>query len=265
MVSVLPRIEVILNKTIISTALIDSGCDTFALISDRLVQKLQVERIPIAPRPVQKATAHSSAREEIRIEWVAHFNMDIDGHQRGVFAYVIPGLRDDVILGIPWMELEEAVLEPRKKVIKMKFAGIEVGLLEEKGRKKGPRIESTDLREVSATGFTVCHRRLFKEGGKEALARTVCAISLEDINKALKPKVKGNPYELLPPVYHQYLSVFDPAQGKALPPHREGVDYEIWLEKDQDGKEKSPPWGPLYGMSKDKLLVLRKTLMELMD
>ncbi|XP_044718021.1 reverse transcriptase (RNA-dependent DNA polymerase) domain-containing protein [Hirsutella rhossiliensis] len=32
-----------------------------------------------------------------------------------------------------------------------------------------------------------------------------------------------------------------------------------------DGKEKEPPWGPLYGMSREELIVLRKTLTELLD
>ncbi|KJZ71398.1 hypothetical protein HIM_09186 [Hirsutella minnesotensis 3608] len=32
-----------------------------------------------------------------------------------------------------------------------------------------------------------------------------------------------------------------------------------------DGKETEPPWGPLYGMSREELIVLRKTLTELLD
>ncbi|KJZ69880.1 hypothetical protein HIM_10735 [Hirsutella minnesotensis 3608] len=32
-----------------------------------------------------------------------------------------------------------------------------------------------------------------------------------------------------------------------------------------DGKEKEPPWGPLYGMPREELIVLRKTLTELLD
>ena len=37
------------------------------------------------------------------------------------------------------------------------------------------------------------------------------------------------------------------------------------LEKDENGKEKEVPWGALYNMSRDELLVLRKTLTELLD
>ena len=43
------------------------------------------------------------------------------------------------------------------------------------------------------------------------------------------------------------------------------VDHRIKLEKDKEGQELKVPWGPLYNMSQDKLLVLRKTLNKLLD
>ena len=56
----------------------------------------------------------------------------------------------------------------------------------------------------------------------------------------------------------------DMESNKCLPPHRPGVDTHIKLNKDSQGNEKEVPWGPLYGMSRDELLVLRKTLTELL-
>jgi hypothetical protein len=44
-----------------------------------------------------------------------------------------------------------------------------------------------------------------------------------------------------------------------------GINYAIELEKDNGGREKEVPWGPLYSISRDKLLVLRKTLIGLLD
>ncbi|QSS72061.1 hypothetical protein I7I50_03115 [Histoplasma capsulatum G186AR] len=52
---------------------------------------------------------------------------------------------------------------------------------------------------------------------------------------------------------------------KSSPPHRgRGIDHTIELIK-EDGKDPQPPWGPLYSMSRDELLVLRKTLNGLLD
>ena len=53
--------------------------------------------------------------------------------------------------------------------------------------------------------------------------------------------------------------------GNLLPPLRLGVDTRVRMLKDQQGQEMGVPWGPLYGMSRDELLVLRKTLTELLD
>ena len=50
-----------------------------------------------------------------------------------------------------------------------------------------------------------------------------------------------------------------------LPPYRHGINYTLTLKKNKNGKKKTPPWGPLYKITRDKLLVLRKTLNELLD
>ncbi|KID93943.1 retrotransposon nucleocapsid protein, partial [Metarhizium majus ARSEF 297] len=83
--------------------------------------------------------------------------------------------------------------------------------------------------------------------------------SLEDIHKALEPKALTDPATIVPKHYHEYLKVFDQAEADKLPPHRD-CDHEIKL---QPGT--TPPHGPLYGMSEDELLVLRKFLQENLD
>ena len=50
-----------------------------------------------------------------------------------------------------------------------------------------------------------------------------------------------------------------------LPPHRPGIKYTFTLKKGENGQERNPPWGLLYGMTRDELLVLRKTLNELLN
>ena len=57
----------------------------------------------------------------------------------------------------------------------------------------------------------------------------------------------------------------DESSKECLPPHRPGVDTHVKLKKDDQGQEKEVPWGPLYGMSRDELLVLRKTLSDLQN
>jgi hypothetical protein len=47
-----------------------------------------------------------------------------------------------------------------------------------------------------------------------------------------------------------------------LLPHRPEVDHAIKLKKNELGKERNVFWGPLYSITKEKLLVLRKTLID---
>ncbi|OAQ57620.2 retrovirus polyprotein [Pochonia chlamydosporia 170] len=83
--------------------------------------------------------------------------------------------------------------------------------------------------------------------------------SLADIHKALEPKALIDPATIVPKHYHENLKVFDQAEADKLPPHRD-CDHEIKL---QPGT--TPPHGPLYGMSEDELIVLRKFLQENLD
>ncbi|KAI0991704.1 hypothetical protein K3495_g16483, partial [Podosphaera aphanis] len=54
----------------------------------------------------------------------------------------------------------------------------------------------------------------------------------------------------------------DEGGAEELPPSRGHLDHAINL-RNEDGKPLQPPWGPLYNMSREELLVLRKTLTEL--
>ena len=95
---------------------------------------------------------------------------------------------------------------------------------------------------------------------------TVFAVSIADINKALQVKRRTDPKEKLPNwIYQRFAKLFDYKEADKLPPHRPGIDHKIELEKGPDGKTPEAPWGPLYNMSRDELLVLRKMLMELLD
>lgn len=99
----------------------------------------------------------------------------------------------------------------------------------------------------------------------------VGAVTKHDITRALEPR-KTLSYEetkqILPEEIRIYTSLFldDKLQSSsALPPHRPGVDTKIKLVKDDQGKESEVPWSLLYEMSRDELLVLRKTLADLFD
>ena len=112
--------------------------------------------------------------------------------------------------------------------------------------RKSP-LPAIDLCAIGAPAFQLLSR---------SPAHSVHAISLRDIDKALSPKPRIDPRTKVPQEYHHLIKVFDQDEAKKLPPHRIN-DHRIDL---LDGQ--MPPNGPLYGMSHDELLVLKKELTE---
>ena len=81
-------------------------------------------------------------------------------------------------------------------------------------------------------------------------------VNMRDIEHSLKPKPEVDPATVLPSEYHEFLDVFSKKEADKLPGRR-SHDHKIPL---MNGKE--PTYGPLYGMSRDELLVLQKYLTE---
>ena len=71
--------------------------------------------------------------------------------------------------------------------------------------------------------------------------------------------------KLLPAQYYDHLPLFKGDMAAELPPHRPGINHTFTLKKSKNGQKKNPPWGLLYGITRNKLLILRKTLNELLN
>jgi len=90
---------------------------------------------------------------------------------------------------------------------------------------------------------------------------TVFSICLHEINLALhppeeKPKKKLVLEEYVPKEYHDFLPLFSEALAKNLKPYR-SYDHKIPLHKGF-----TPPFGPLYSLSKTELEMLKEWLEE---
>jgi hypothetical protein len=117
------------------------------------------------------------------------------------------------------------------------------------------------LRVTQATALSIQHLvRSLAVSNQLHISR----VSLDDIKRALQPKKHTNPKDKLPKHYWRWLDVFSQQLANKLPPHRPGIDHKIPLKRDQNGVEESPPYGPLYGMNREELLYLWKTLTDLL-
>ena len=81
-------VDACLNGERFVRGLIDSGCDSYAIINEKLSLSLELPRIKL-PKPL---ILDGVLGKQGRIIHVTYFNLDIYGHeQKGVFAYVILG------------------------------------------------------------------------------------------------------------------------------------------------------------------------------
>ena len=80
---------------------------------------------------------------------------------------------------------------------------------------------------------------------------TECFVITIIISKDNSPKLAKLLAQLVPPEYHEYLSIFSKEEAKALPPHCY-IDHAIPLI--EGGK---PPFGQIYSMSDNDLKELK--------
>ena len=91
----------------------------------------------------------------------------------------------------------------------------------------------------------------------------IFSVSLADIQKALTRKEYRDPVQYAPDWLMPVINAFNRQDAKTLSPHMKGIDHEINFVEGKTNDD--VPAMPLYQMSKDQLLVLRKTLTELLD
>ena len=277
-------IDTLVNSSFYIDALIDNGCLCYSAFSQELVRQKKLPRIPIKHRELKLAKNDTQKRH---IREITYIDLDIDGRKERVWGYVVKDLAYNLILGKPWMEHNDVIYLSRKRAIR--FGGKKHGLVvREKGwygagaphqvKAKVATIQSMKMiigchfsAEVNRARKATAKARRKREDPATTPANAITqvfAITMADINKALEVKTKQSDSDILarlPQSLKHQLPLFRDDDGKSLSPNRPGVDTAINLERDEQGREKEVPWGPLYGMSRDELLVLRKTLTELLD
>lgn len=197
--------------------------------------------------------------------------IDINGRRERLWAYIIPGLQYNMILGKRWAEDNDVVYKAGKRQLRIGRGHSQVRI-REAGWMDAPAVKgrTKEIREAKLVSSSVFAATVKRARWQDKRLHLFSA-SMEDINKALdkldaKSRIsKEDLIELLPDNMRDIAQHWLPDDDDALPPRRPGWDHTINLEKDSDGNTKTPPYGPLYEMSREELLVLRKTLTHLLD
>ncbi|KAM4054390.1 transposon Tf2-3 polyprotein [Hirsutella rhossiliensis] len=185
-------------------ALVDCGCDCYAVIDEALVRKLRIPFVDSKPREI------GDSQSQRRVSYPQA------GFDERVFAYVIPSLGQDMFLGRPWMERNHVVYDAAKQRMYHGRAGVTIRLIGQEEPAKIRAIRSARL--VSAAVFTAECRRAKRR--KKCNAISIHAISLSDIERALQPKPPVDPSEKVPAeVLKEFRDLFSPGEAMKLPPH----------------------------------------------
>jgi hypothetical protein len=244
---------------------IDSGCSAVACIGEDFAQLFPHEKL------VRHRTMVGFNGQESLTTHIAKVPLSSgpEGVHREVLpTFVVPGLKYDIILGMPWLKWHNPDINWSTENVTYSSKHCRRHCLASNGGypitfetvrralDNGPRIqkqiEALQEAAVPIPIGAVAFNHLSKRRDCQ-----IFAVSLHDIEKALKPKEIVDPRNKLPREYYEFLPLFDKTAADKLPPHRPGVDHKIELLPDTE-----PPTGTLYGMSRNELEVLDKTLKE---
>ena len=237
-------IDILINSITSTRALCDSGCQCFATVFEQFVKERGLDASSIQPRSLEQVM---TTKNRPMIRQIAVFIADIDGMEEKIVAYVIPGQIDNIILGKGWMERHDVSIRPAKGqiCIRKPFKIIV----------KSRAITSESIEEIRAKTIQAL------QASNEVVQ--IFSVSLADIQKALTRKEYKDPAQYAPDWLMPVINAFNRHDAMTLLPHRKGIDYEINFV---EGKPNDDVLAmPLYQMSKDQLLVLRKSLTELLD
>jgi predicted aspartyl protease len=263
----------VVNKYNTAKVLIDTGCDLYCMVDQQFAEETGMQRIKITPKRIRAFDG-----KEGTISEVAKMDLWADGFEQTLWGYILPTLDgNDLILGTAWMKDQHAVPIPHES--KLVFKGTDIEITSDEGRAQRVNIAAVSYRALQMMSRR--NKKRDKTGkatqdsppkvGKSPQTRPIkdphriMRVSLEDIDKALQGKTYPDPRRVLPPEYQEFADVFNAKSANSLPPHREGVDHSIDLVPGPDGKGPDPPFGPLYPMTKDELIVLKKLLTDLAD
>jgi hypothetical protein len=240
------------------TCMVDSGATGKGFISHSAAQQLGLKYKKLE-RAIELSGFDGKRKLESRVTHVAPLKMNYQGHQESISLYVTNLGKHDIILGLPWMKEHRVVLDYETCTLKCTALKCKDHYLRSDAvaeeQIKDP--SSEELRNKTQTSLDICR---IGTAPFYSLARKphheIFAVSMEDIDAALAPKIETEPSTKLPQELHDLLSTFSKAAANELPDHR-NYDHKIDLEP---GKKHG--YGPLYNMSRDELLVLRKYLDE---
>ncbi len=243
----------LVNKKSYAHILYNTKCLFYEIITSCFARNYNLQCIKIKPHTITEFDEPSNSV----VNEVTVVQININDHQksRTYFYVVFKLVFYDLILGISWMKQNEVILNADRAFLMIEFTETIVW-----NRKASAESKFNHVM-MSAMFFM----NLIQKKEEKWKKIEVFLTSMTDIEKALTSQKKIDLKTILSDHYHEFLNVFNHTMTEKLPPLRgKDTDHQIELKK-MNEKELKVLWDPLYNMTKEKLLVLCKTLTELLN
>ncbi len=243
----------LINKKLYAHTLYNTECLFYEMITSCFVKTHNLQCMKIKPHIITEFDEPSDSS----VNEVAVVQINIDRHQKSrTFFYIVFKLAFyNLILNLSWMKQNKIILNADKVFLMIEFTETIVWNREASAESKFNHVM------MSAMFFT----NLIQKKEEKQKKIEVFSVSMTNIEKVLTSQKKTDLRTILSDHYHEFLNVFNHTMTEKLPfLRKEDTDHQIEL-KEMNEKESKVPWDPLYDMTKEKLLVLHKTLTELLN
>ncbi len=251
--SVLFTISTLINKKSYVHTLYNTECLFYEIITFHFAKNHNLQHMKIRYCIITEFDEPSNSS----VNEVAVVQIDINRHQKSrTFFYIVFKLAFyNLILGLSWMKQNEIILNANRAFLTVEFTETIIW-----NREASAESEFNYVM-MSTMFFT---NLVWKKKEKQKKIE-MFSVSMINIKKVLISQKKTDLRTILSDHYHEFLNVFDHTMTEKLPLLRE-EDTDHWIElKEIDEKELKVLWDSLYNMMREKLLMLHKTLTELLN
>ncbi len=251
--SALFTMSTLINKKSYVHTLYNTKCLFYEIITSHFARNHNLQCMKIRPCMITEFDKPSDSS----VNKVAVVQIDINRHQKSrTFFYIVFKLAFyNLMLSLSWMKQNKIILNAKRVFLMIEFTETII-----QNREASVESEFNHVM-ISAMFFT---NLIWKKEEKQKKIK-VFLISMIDIEKALTSQKKTDSRTILFDHYHEFLNVFNHMMTEKLPLLR-GEDTDYWIKlKEIDEKELKVLWDSLYNMMREKLLVLHKTLTELLN
>ena len=227
-------------------ALVDCGATGYAFIDEDFARHYN---LPLYCLKTPRSLEFIDGRpiESGDVTHLTKLTMTVDKHTETLLLFVTKLGHHPIVLGIPWLRHHDVHISFSKNTLSFDSNYCLTNCATTAATTKGISIPIPEKQ-----GHQICmiNTVSFRRLTRKLAEYKIFSASLQEINAALKDTQPTNE-ELIKkhvsPEYHEFARLLSGAHASKLPPHRP-YDHKIPIKE-----EFTPPFGPLYSLSKNEL------------